>query len=96
MRAIQLAISSLHIRRNAYLPVSRLPPEMLAKIFQFLVLLDLEWTREGLGWIAVTHVCASWRAIALGCPSLWTNLTFRLGMEWAETMLGRSRGLPLA
>ncbi|VDB86662.1 unnamed protein product [Peniophora sp. CBMAI 1063] len=27
-----------------------------------------------LGWVTITHVCGSWRTIALSAPSLWTSI----------------------
>ncbi|KAI0047092.1 hypothetical protein FA95DRAFT_1285563 [Auriscalpium vulgare] len=100
-RAIEDAITTLCAQRNALAPVSHLPPEVLTKILALLAALAPAGGADLLqpaipGWIAATHVCARWRAIALACPQLWTSVTFRLGAAWADAMAARAQDLPLA
>ncbi|KDR85147.1 hypothetical protein GALMADRAFT_260847 [Galerina marginata CBS 339.88] len=80
-------IVTLWKRRNTFAPVSRLPPEMLCRIFYF-ASQDLE--RGPLHWIKVSHVCHEWRDVAVNSPSLWTNLPLS-NARWTEEMLSRSR-----
>jgi len=49
-----------------------------------------------LGWITVTQVCRHWRQVALSNPTLWVNIVFDLGVEWAEEMLERSKAAPIS
>ncbi|KDR80740.1 hypothetical protein GALMADRAFT_135857 [Galerina marginata CBS 339.88] len=74
-------------RRNTFVPISRLPPELLCKIFDFTT-----WnqTEGSLHWIKVTHVCHEWRSIALNSPSLWINLPLQ-NARWSAEMLSRSK-----
>ncbi|EPS99322.1 hypothetical protein FOMPIDRAFT_1164011 [Fomitopsis schrenkii] len=49
----------------------------------------------GYGWIAVSHVCRRWRAAAICCPPLWTQLSVTRSAEWTSEVLARSCGMPL-
>ncbi|KAI0043946.1 hypothetical protein FA95DRAFT_330312 [Auriscalpium vulgare] len=74
-------------------PVARLPPEILCHIFSYLS------TRppphhDSWMWQTVTHVCMSWRAIAIASPLLWTHVDFR-SYEWTREFLRRSQSAPL-
>ncbi|EIM80223.1 uncharacterized protein STEHIDRAFT_116065 [Stereum hirsutum FP-91666 SS1] len=51
-------------------------------------------SRSTLGWIRITHVCRSWREIAIGSPILWTATPFQLGKYWMEEFLRRSEPVP--
>ena len=42
-------------------------------------------------WIAITHVCRRWRAIALDHHSLWTTITAQLHFCWAKAFMERSK-----
>ena len=87
------------MRRNGFTPISLLPPEVLARVFHFLVLEDPpcspEWDR---GWMRVTQVCRFWRQVAQGDSSLWATISWRLNptnTELISEMLDRSRDAPL-
>ena len=67
---------------NQARPINRLPPEMLAKVFEF--------RSTGRDLIAATHVCARWRAILISTPYLWSKIDFE-DISRASTFLGRSR-----
>ena len=50
-----------------------------------------------LRWVpGVAHVCRHWRAVALEHPRLWSNVTLRLGREWALRMLALSKSSPIS
>ncbi|TFY70843.1 hypothetical protein EVG20_g2180 [Dentipellis fragilis] len=59
---------------------------------------DLPLLRSGLKscpeWVSVTHVCRSWRSIAIRYPDLWTSLDF-LNPRWTELFLQLSAQMPL-
>ncbi|KAJ7056411.1 hypothetical protein C8F01DRAFT_1372931 [Mycena amicta] len=73
---------------NPNRPVNRLPPELLAHIF---VLLSEECLVYDTSWVsACSHVCASWRQIALNTPTLWTKVVLT-SQAWTDCCLERSK-----
>ena len=44
--------------------------------------------------VSVTHVCRSWRQVAIAAPELWTEITM-VNQEAAKAFLGRSGAVPL-
>ncbi|KAI0704261.1 hypothetical protein BC835DRAFT_811383 [Cytidiella melzeri] len=83
----------LRSARNAFVPISRLPPELLSAIF-----MSLQDTDQGTfapasfrRWYRVTHVCQRWRDVALSCPPLWTQIDTFTHERWVEEVLNRSR-----
>ncbi|KAF8648233.1 hypothetical protein AX16_006315 [Volvariella volvacea WC 439] len=98
----------LRRRRNALLPISTLPSELIAKVLQHMVddtVVAVERHSETEGpfkgvprsvydWTSVTQFCAEWRVMALGQPTLWTRIwTTNLG--WLKAHLERSKDQPL-
>jgi hypothetical protein len=57
------AILALKSRRNSLAAISRLPPEILSKIFVCCA------ATSGLtmDWVKATHVSRHWRTVAMGC-----------------------------
>ncbi|TFY77052.1 hypothetical protein EWM64_g6958, partial [Hericium alpestre] len=98
LSAMHLAICSLRTRRNALSLISCLPAEILVRVFQFYAALQLPASdkQHRLGWINATHVCRLWRDTALQCPTLWTDVCFALGPQWAEEMLCRTKTMPIS
>ena len=86
------AIRSLRGQRNTLAPVSRLPPELLSRIF-----LHARDMSDGTEKVLppASHACRAWRALALACGLLWTQIDCTR-LSWAEEMMLRSRGAPLA
>ncbi|EJD43671.1 hypothetical protein AURDEDRAFT_125795 [Auricularia subglabra TFB-10046 SS5] len=68
----------------------RISPEVLASCFAFLPLVDC---------IRVSHVSRHWRAVAVSCPSLWTEIIMECRspdcLEFLKTILGRARQAPV-
>ena len=67
------AIASMRNRMNSMLPISRLPSEVLLRIFTFYVeamkLIRTSYRDTGhYTWMDITYVCHSWRVYYL-CPS---------------------------
>ncbi|KAF4606075.1 hypothetical protein EYR38_000120 [Pleurotus pulmonarius] len=84
----------LRQQRNADCSKTKhLPAEVLSRIFG-----SLAYCRHGysspLQWIAATHVCHTWRNIALNEPSLWTDFT-DVHPKWVREMFSRSKAAPL-
>jgi hypothetical protein len=97
IKALEVAIRARKGHHNTLSITARLPPEILAKIFKCVVIIDPLPVYSSIrrsGWINVTYVCAYWRRVALECPSLWTNITL-MHYRWAEEMLLRSKMAPL-
>ena len=83
-------VRALKARRNRLAAISRLPVEVLSEIFAWRATTltsgskQLEWIKE------VTHISRHWRAVAIGCPRLWTSIVFSRP-AWVEEMLKRSK-----
>lgn len=96
------SIRALKTRRNEISPVSKLPPELLCKIFELV-------QQSGPGgsmfhrlsdlfrWTKITHVSRRWMEIAKGDTSLWTNITITgRWPEWEQEVLVRSQNSPIS
>ncbi|KDQ61414.1 hypothetical protein JAAARDRAFT_190188 [Jaapia argillacea MUCL 33604] len=94
------SVRQLRSKRNALVPISCLPPELLAKIFiEYAMCTDMAAEpamsfRPEVWWIATTHVCRHWREVGLGTPRLWSRPPFKKP-KWAKEMLIRSKSAPL-
>ncbi|KAH9857709.1 hypothetical protein C2E23DRAFT_892333 [Lenzites betulinus] len=92
MRNVADDITRLQSIQNSMSFVNRLPPELLATIFFFV--------RTGSGrnsdvrLIRMTHVCAQWRAVALGAAGLWKRVSLD-NTKGIEAFLQRSGALPV-
>ena len=92
----QQVTQELKYRRNALVPISRLPTETLAEIFSLLPGSGNEDVPY-LEWIYVTHVCHRWREIALNSPYLWNHITFtELTLDAITEILARAKMSPLS
>ncbi|KAI0045402.1 hypothetical protein FA95DRAFT_124225 [Auriscalpium vulgare] len=101
--AIRQAIRALGTQRNELFPVSRIPPEILTRIFLLLSAVDSLVNvdnnrpgKRGLGWTRVTHVCRRWRGVALGDPTLWTYVPLALHRGMLDTMVLRAESCLLS
>jgi hypothetical protein len=75
-------------------PATRLPTEILAKIFESTVTLDkTEFSSHGMQWHLV-RVCRYWRAVMMAYPCLWSSLVFP-NVRVTAAMLRRSKEAPL-
>ena len=100
IKSLQESIRTLRLRRNALVPVSSLPPEVITSIFTFLHLrvtaLTLGENPEPLAWLHVAHVCHQWREIALNQPLFWSHVDFTtLTSAGAAEILARAKKAPL-
>ncbi|KAJ7192831.1 hypothetical protein GGX14DRAFT_506305, partial [Mycena pura] len=74
-------------KHNAELISSSLPPEIVAEIF--LLVCEASFLQDS-SWIACSHVCSSWRQIALDTPLLWAHAVFK-SRAWVDACLERSK-----
>jgi hypothetical protein len=88
-----IPLLALKSQRNASVSISRLPPEILCRIFSF----AQEQKLDGKGrkvapleWINLTYVCSHWRRVAVNAPSLWVDPPIG-NFEWVAEMLRRSK-----
>jgi len=102
LRKLEESARTLKLRRNALVPISRLPPEVLEPIFSFLFLPDKHerpttgGKPDSLAWLRVSHVCHRWREIALNQPRFWSRINFNtLTFTGATQVLSRSKMAPL-
>ncbi|KAJ3555151.1 hypothetical protein NM688_g2732 [Phlebia brevispora] len=99
---IRLSEASRRLRRerNALTPTCRLPPEVLAMIFVWVV--DVQPLGEPHDftvprikhWYPLLHVCRRWRDVALECPVLWNRVDVT-NPCWTTEMLRLSKKAPL-
>ena len=86
---LEMELCDLKQRRNTFLPISRLPPEIACKIFVYsLPELDYQKHNGGLRRLhtmELSHVSHCWRATALECSELWAGL--QVGVHTREEML---------
>ncbi|KAM5544208.1 hypothetical protein V8D89_001868 [Ganoderma adspersum] len=97
------AIIDLKGRINAMAPISKLPPELLSAIFTE-VAIHHSTSRPPHSccgtatlpyrWITLTHVCHSWRIIALETPRLWSRI-YLTRPDVTREVLARSKKAPL-
>ncbi len=94
---LDYSIAVLKRYRNSLRPVHRLSPDILVLVFVGLIEDHDRPTNPTFGscsWSYLAHVCHRWRAIALACSTLWTQLSTRYP-EAALTCLERSVDAPL-
>ncbi|KAH6914638.1 hypothetical protein BKA70DRAFT_1256657 [Coprinopsis sp. MPI-PUGE-AT-0042] len=89
------SIVCLKRRRNELTPVSSLPAELLSMIFHLCTLTDTPSTQCS-ALATLTSVSARWRAVALGNPSLWTNISLLLPAKWQAAFVERSGSAPMS
>ena len=88
---------------NAHCPINKLPPELLALVFSMVPSpLSLPGysgpssAKQTYELLPVTHVCRSWRALALDMPSLWSTIPETAGACTASSVFrGRAQQAPL-
>ncbi|KAI0031645.1 hypothetical protein K488DRAFT_86614 [Vararia minispora EC-137] len=96
-----LTAAEIGTRYNQRRPISRLPVELLHRIFCLVAddypprPYDSELDRAGhLGWISLTHVCQRWRNVLLDMPSLWATCTCHFSCAMKE-FVSRAQRSPI-
>ncbi|TFK60881.1 hypothetical protein BDN72DRAFT_778848, partial [Pluteus cervinus] len=102
---LEARLSALKTIRNSLAPISKIPTELLSRIFRNCPKdstfpfsdenLDVN-TRFFVSW-----VCRHWRSTALATPSLWTVISKKsrevpIPHDFVQELLVRSRGLNIA
>ncbi|KAF5311913.1 hypothetical protein D9619_003540 [Psilocybe cf. subviscida] len=95
-------IRDLRSQRNALVPISQFPTEVLCRIFMEVrggcdssrytnhwFWTKTSYSEPSLEWIAVSHVSRHWREAAIREPRLWTDPPLN-NSKWATIMLERS------
>lgn len=79
-------VSQIALHKIAASPLRKLPVTVLRNIFAHCVPngVDLPTDRFAAPWI-LGEVCARWREVALGCPSLWNNIRLQYG-NWSDNL----------
>ncbi|KAI0035359.1 hypothetical protein K488DRAFT_68518 [Vararia minispora EC-137] len=99
------AVCELARRRNALIPVSILPSDVLALIFEICIEAGIP-ERETSSWgikpdrsiptcLELSHVCNVWRSTVLGYPTLWRRIPFSVKDLLLETWLSHTKTAPL-
>ncbi|TFK24701.1 hypothetical protein FA15DRAFT_704349 [Coprinopsis marcescibilis] len=93
-------IRDLWSQRNALSDISQMPGEILCRIFAFCAQHEpwkgYAWTtKRDLPWFRVTHVSRHWRAVAIACPELWTEI-YLTGTPLTQMMVERSKQVPIS
>ncbi|KAG9101269.1 hypothetical protein FRC06_003231 [Ceratobasidium sp. 370] len=107
-----VALNRVYNQSTAFVPIRSLPHDVLVYIFT-LARDECRFSPGSNRWIsrcqitrtmlAVTHVCADWRRLAISAPRLWTHVdiidkgpyTRRQG-EWDKMWLERAGSAPLS
>lgn len=91
---LTLVLCNLRTQKNAFSPIFRLPPEILASIFIHCARIHQKNRRGIPDWVNVSYVCRHWRNVALNSSTLWSFL-FVSSQHWTDELLARSKTAPL-
>ncbi|KAJ3521906.1 hypothetical protein NMY22_g12118 [Coprinellus aureogranulatus] len=84
---LELEVCDLKRKRNALLPISQLPPELLCEILSFdtVTFAEDDFKSPPANPVPKTlgfcHVSYLWRSIVLDCPKMWTYIKVGKGTE---------------
>ncbi|KAI0358097.1 hypothetical protein OH77DRAFT_1242088 [Trametes cingulata] len=99
--AHEARVIELKGRINNLAATSRLPPEILSEIFALVAISHYETQQRNhygpshaYKWITLTHVCRTWRTVALSTPRLWSRIVLTRP-DVAREVLARSKKAPL-
>jgi len=92
----QECIRGLNEERNKLMPISRVPPEILANVFSFVVAGHTRTLEEDFPFplYYFTHVSRSWRSVGLTTPQLW-RVIMPVGGRFSIALLERSKAVDL-
>ncbi|KDQ57790.1 hypothetical protein JAAARDRAFT_35480 [Jaapia argillacea MUCL 33604] len=101
---VTLYLCDLRSQRNNLSPISKLPPELMSRVFSLCASAESHPRFRGHvafdsltvmpEWVKVTWVCRRWREVAIGCAALWTKVDFS-SSKWTAEMLKRSKNASL-
>ena len=92
--SLEDAVRSVVVARNELNLITKLPPETLTNISEFVA---EPRTRESVFEIVkMTHVCRYWRSTLISRPHLWSSIFVKIDhTDFVAACLERSRGAPL-
>ncbi|KAJ3502984.1 hypothetical protein NMY22_g18406 [Coprinellus aureogranulatus] len=107
---LEKQIVDLKRRRNTFALTSRLPPEVISRVFVAGLSFDIhdvsphdidgrkKATVSAADYLTPCHVCHSWRAIALRSPDMWSLLRLSSGASASlvDFMWNNSKSLPVS
>ncbi|KAF8066484.1 hypothetical protein FPV67DRAFT_1449676 [Lyophyllum atratum] len=88
-------VSILRQRRNALSLVSRLPAEILCRIFELARDEDELHNTSPKMCISISQVCSAWRETAMHFQGMWNFVHYNYKLEWVKELLVRSGTGPL-
>jgi hypothetical protein len=106
IEAMERQLLLLKQHRNSLVPVCRLPPELLARVFSIVQHeddptddptddSDFAFDSRASDWPRVMSVCTHFRAVAVQTPMLWNSHDFtRPVSTWRQLCLARAAGIP--
>jgi hypothetical protein len=103
--AVEKIVTELRARKNTLAPVSVLPQEVLAEIFEMCsrvpeqvfsetrrsFLQSSRWPER----LIMARVCRTWRRVAFEHPKVWRNVTLELARPLLEALLPHAKSVPL-
>jgi hypothetical protein len=106
IEGLQAQLRRLYTRRNAHVPLCRLPADVLLRILD--VMAESELTpvasgniksrrhpdRRSSEWTRLANVCTHTRTLALETPSVWTCIDLNR-LRWANLCVSRAAGAAL-
>ena len=95
IEGLEAAIRALKRHHNNLSSISKLPAEVLTRIFELLAFSKDNAAEPKPHWIGISHVCSQWRHIALECPTLWNHIQCSHHLRWVIEMLKRSKWPPI-
>ncbi|KAF8648238.1 hypothetical protein AX16_006320 [Volvariella volvacea WC 439] len=101
---LAVKMAELRRRRNALMPFSTLPREIISKVLHHavenaVVAVERQADNEGnyevitgsiYDWTSITQFCMEWRLVALGQSTLWTQIR-TTNSGWAKAFFQRSK-----
>lgn len=89
-------IAALRVERNTFIPIARLPNELLSKVFKCYLAVHMQQPGDGIkgSWCSFSHVCHRWRQVSIHDASMWTHIGPH-NIRWATELLLRSKSFPL-
>ena len=93
--SLESAIRSVIVAQNELSLISKLPPETLTTISEFVA--EPRSQKSTLEIVKLTHVCRYWRSTLISLPHLWSSIfVTHVHPDFLAACLERSREVPLA
>jgi hypothetical protein len=93
--AVERMVRDLRRRRNTLVPISILPSDILAAIFELCGDNDTWESMRRPACLSSSHVCTAWRDTALQYPRVWRRIPLNAHNLLLEACLARSKSAPI-